>query len=120
MRRNPEAEILQRTFRDRLTVERKMTVQDPDTGESLQESYVVYDGIPCAYSQKANQTPERQETHGVRRMDSTIFTQPGIFIQDNDVAVIITEAGQTFTGICGHTFGYISHGETPFAVEAMA
>lgn len=115
-----EAGILARTYRDRLTVIRKRTDMDPDTLESVEKEYVVYDGILCAYSQGGNNVPERQEVHSERKMESVIFTLPGVFLQDNDTAVVTTEAGQTFTGKTGHTFGYISHGETPFAVEAMA
>lgn len=119
MRKNREAEILAKTFYDRLTVARKRMVVDPVTQESVEVEEIVYDDIPCAYSQAGNNTPERKEYHSEKQMDSVIFAPPGIFLQDNDTATVVTEAGQTFTGKTGHTFGYISHGETPFAVEAM-
>ena len=41
----------------------------------------------------------------------------GVELLDKDKAVIVTEAGQQFTGMTGRTFGYISHGETPFTAE---
>ncbi len=120
MRRNREAAVLAGTYRDSLTVTRKRMTVDPDTLESVETQYVVYDGIRCAYSQSGNGAPERLDFHSEKQMDSVIFTLPGVFLQDNDTAVVVTEAGQTFTGKTGHTFGYVSHGETPFAVEEMA
>lgn len=120
MQRNREAGILAKTYHDRLTVTRKRMVVDPETLESVETDYVVYDGISCAYSQASNGAAERQEFHSEKKMDSVIFTLPGVFLQDNDMAVIVTQAGQTFKGKTGHTFGYVSHGETPFSVEEMA
>ena len=120
MRRNRESEILAKTYRDRLTVTRKKMEVDPETLESAETDYIVYDGIICAYSQSGNSSPERQEFHSEKKMDSVIFTLPGVFLQDNDIAVVTTEAGQVFKGKTGHTFGSVSHGETPFSVEETA
>lgn len=120
MRKNKEAAILEKTYHDRLTVTRKRMVVDPETLESVETDYIVYDNITCAYSQSGNNTPERQEFYSEKKMDSVIFTLPGVFLQDNDIAVVTTEAGQVFKGKTGHTFGYISHGETPFSVEETA
>lgn len=120
MRENREASILARTYRDRLTVTRKRTETDPDTLESVEKPYVVYEDIPCALSQSGGSVPERQEFHSEKKREPVIFTLPDVFLQDNDMALIITEAGQTFRGRTGHTFGYISHGETPFTVEGLA
>ena len=120
MRGSREAAILAKTYLDRLTVKRKRMETDPETLESVETEYVVYENVPCAFSQAGNNAPERQTVHSEKQMDSVIFTLPEVFLQDNDIAVVVTEAGQTFTGKTGHTFGYVSHGETPFGVEDMA
>lgn len=120
MRGNREAGILAQTYHDHLTVTRKKMVVDLETLESVESDYIVYDNIICAYSQSGNNAPERQEFHSEKKMDSVIFTLPSVFLQDNDIAVVTTEAGQVFKGKTGHTFGYVSHGETPFSVEEMA
>lgn len=119
MVRNREAEILAKTFRDRLTVYRKQPVLDPKTQGTVERENKVYENISCALSQGSNSTPEKQEFHSETQRDMVIFTAPGIELSDNDRVVVITEAGQMFDGITGKTFGYISHGETPFKVEKI-
>lgn len=117
MVRNREAGVLAKTFRDRMSVYRTRRVRDPETQGTVEKEVTVYEDIPCALSQKANDTPERQEFHSEKKRTHTVFTMPGVELLDKDKAVIITEAGQRFTGITGRTFGYISHGETPFTAE---
>lgn len=120
MRGGREAEILARTFRDRLTLYRKKRIRDPETDESLEREVPIYEDVLCALSQGSGSVPERQEFYSEQKRSAVIFTPPGIFMEDNDRAVIVTEAGQTYQGKTGRTFGYISHGETPFAPEEMA
>jgi len=114
-----EAEILAKTFRDRLSVYRKEMRTDPETQESREMEALVYENVICALSLSSVSVPERQEFHSEKKMSAVIFTPPGIFLKDNDRAVIITEAGQTYQGKTGKTFGYISHGEAPFEPEAV-
>lgn len=118
--RQSEAEILAKTYLDRMTVKRNVPETDPETQESRMVLQTVYEGEPCALSQKANNKPERQETHSEASMEAVIFSAPGIFLEDNDVVELQTEAGQMLWGKSGKTFGYISHGETTFYVEKMA
>lgn len=120
MLRNREADVLARTFRDRMSVYRTRRVRDPETQGTVEKEVPVYEGIPCAFSQKANDKPERQEFYSEKKRTHTVFTLPGVELLDNDRAVIITEAGQEFSGTTGRTFGYISHGETPFTAEDLA
>lgn len=120
MVRNREANVLAKTFRDRMSVYRTRRVRDPETQGTVEKKITIYENIPCALSQKANDTPERQEFHSEKKRTHTVFTLPGVELLDNDRAVIITEAGQEFSGTTGRTFGYISHGETPFTAEALA
>ena len=101
MVRNREANVLAKTFRDQMSVYRTRRVRDPETQGTVEKEILVYEDIPCALSQKGNDTPERQEFHSEKKRK----------------AVIVTEAGQQFTGMTGRTFGYISHGETPFTAE---
>ena len=117
MRGNQEAEILEKTFKDRLTVERRKLVKDPETNLSREISEIVYEKIACAVSQGGNSKPDRSEFHSESKFDAVLFTPPGVFLLENDKAEIITAAGQRFCGTTGRTFGYISHGETPFTME---
>lgn len=103
-----------------MTVYRKQPERNPETQETVEKEYTVYKDIICGLSQKTNNTPERQEFHSETKREHTIFTVPGVELLDNDRAVIVTEAGQRFEGITGKTFGYVSHGETPFSVERLA
>lgn len=117
MVRNRESELLARTFKDRLTVYRMELVRDPKTQGTVERESIVYEDIVCALSQGSNSTPEREEFHSDTQQSYVLFTMPGIELKDNDKAVVTTEAGQTFEGFTGRTFGYISHGETPFKTE---
>lgn len=119
MRQN-EAEILAKTYRDRMTVKRSVPEMDPETLESRMALKTVYEEEPCALSQKANNRPERQEAHSEASMEAVIFSRPGIFLEDNDVVELVTEAGQQLRGKSGKTFGYVSHGETTFYVDKLA
>lgn len=118
--RQSEAEILAQTYRDRMTVKRSVPEIDPVTQESRMVLQVVYEGEPCTLSQKANNKPERQEIHSEASIEAVIFSAPGIFLEDNDVVELRTEAGQILQGMSGKTFGYVSHGETTFYVERLA
>lgn len=116
---NREAAILAKTFRDHLTVYRKKRVKDPETLQTVEKEAAIYESVPCALSRGSNSKPDRQEFHSEKQFDAVLFTMPGIEMLDHDRAVAVTEAGQTFQGITGRTFGYISHGETPFSTEGM-
>ncbi len=119
MAENREAKILEKTYKDRLTVYRKKMGVNPDTLESRETEKAVYEEIKCALSQKNSSVPEQQEFYSKKQRSMVIFTSPGVFIQDNDRAVIQTEAGQLFQGKTGKTFAYSSHGETPFMPEGV-
>lgn len=116
---NGEAAILAKTFKDRMTVYRKKRVKDPKTLQTLEKEVSVYEGIPCALSKGSSSKPDRQEFHSEKQFEAVIFTMPGVEILNNDRVEIVTEAGQVFRGLTGRTFGYISHGETPFAMEGL-
>lgn len=117
MVKNREAGVLAKTFQDRMSVYRTRRVRDPQTQGTVEKEDTVYEDIPCALSQKANDTPQRQEFYSEKKQTHTIFTMPGVELADKDRVVITTEAGQHFDGTTGRTFCYISHGETPFTAE---
>lgn len=119
MRGKREAEILAKTFADHLTAYRKEMRIDPETQESREKEILIYENVICALSQSGVNVPERKEFHSEKQMNAVIFTPPGIFLKDNDRVVINTLSGQCFCGKTGKTFAYISHGETPFAPEAV-
>lgn len=115
-----EAVVLQRTYRDRLTVIRGVPAVD-DSGESIRKERIVYEGIPCALSKNTAESPKREDNRRVSDAEHVIFAAPDIQMADMDKAVIATESGQVFRGVCGRTFVYAcSHGETPFRIEEMA
>lgn len=113
-----EAEILAKTLRDHLTAYRKQKVMDTETLQTLEKEILVYENIPCALSKGGNNRPDRQEFHSEKQFEAVIFAAPEIELLDHDRIVITTETGQVFDGITGKTFKYVSHSETPFAVES--
>lgn len=115
-----EAAILQKTYRDKLTVIRGVPAVD-ETGESVRNETIVYEKIPCALSKSTVESPKREDNRRVSDAEHVIFATPDIQMADMDKAVITTESGQVFRGVCGRTFAYAgSHGETPFLIEEMA
>lgn len=115
-----EAQILVKTYRDRLYVARRQPVTD-ESGESVMRDMPVYEDVPCALSSGSAGAAERED--GRRKSDNemVIFAGPGILMKEMDRAVVRTRAGQTFQGVTGRTFSYAgSHGETPLRVESMA
>lgn len=119
MLRNLEAKLLAKTFKDRMSAYRKRAKRDEATQATVEEEECIYENIICALSKGSSNTPERQEFHSETNRGSIIFTMPGIELLDNDRVLISTEAGQVFEGITGRTFGYASHGETPFSEERI-
>lgn len=113
-------EILQKTYRDKLTVVRGSPGVD-ESGESIRRETVVYDQIPCALSQDSTGSPKREDNRRVSDTEHVIFAAPDIRMEEMDKVTVVTEAGQVFRGRSGRTFAYAgSHGETPFYIEEMA
>ena len=54
-RKKKEADLLQKTYHDRLTVVRKRLGRDPQTQESVELEEVVYKDVLCALSQSGEQ-----------------------------------------------------------------
>lgn len=114
------AEILRRTYRDKLTVVRGSPGVD-DSGESVWEETAAYDSIPCALSLKSTGLPKREGSRRVSDTEHVIFAAPDIRMEDMDKVTVVTEAGQVFRGRSGRTYVYAgSHGETPLYIEEMA
>ena len=115
-----EAEILQKTYKDKLTVIRGFPGVD-ESGESVRKNIKVYENVPCALSQGSPGTPKREDNRRVSDAEHVIFTAPDIQIVDMDRVTVVTQAGQVLRGVCGRTFVYAgSHGETHFYIEEMA
>ena len=68
MRGKKEADLLQKTYHDRLTVVRKRLGRDPQTQESVELEEVVYKDVLCALSQSGNNKPDRQEYKGIKEV----------------------------------------------------
>lgn len=118
-RKGRAADILERTYKDRLTVTRKTAVEDKETGETMFRDTAVYGDIPCALSSSGNTAPEQNGNHQRRKDEMVLFAGPGYFLQAGDRVNIRTEAGQEITGESGRTFTYPDHGETPIKVEKI-
>lgn len=113
------AEILRKTYWDKLTVVRGSPGVD-GSGESVRKETKVYENVPCALSQGSSGSPKREGSRRVSDTEHVIFTSPDIQIVDMDRATVVTQAGQVLRGVCGRTFVHAgSHGETPFHIEEM-
>lgn len=113
------AEILRKTYRDKLTVSRGFPGMD-ESGESVRKETKVYENVPCALSKGSSSSLEREDNRRVSDTEHVIFTSPDVQIVDMDRATVVTQAGQVLRGVCGRTFIYAgSHGETPFYIEEM-
>lgn len=114
------AEILRKTYRDKLTVVRGSPGVD-ESGESIRKETVIYDNVPCALSQNSTGSPKREDNRRVSDAEHVIFAAPDIRMEEMDKVIIATEAGPVYRGRTGRTFAYAgSHGETPFYIEEMA
>ncbi len=115
-----EAQILSKTYRDRLTVIRKQH-EVAESGESVLKDVIIYNDVPCALSKGGLGTPEKDENRRTADYDMTIFAAPEVVMKDMDSIVVQTPSGQVFKGVSGRTFSYAgSHGETPVRIETMA
>jgi len=115
-----EAQILAKTYQDRLTVKRKRQIEKK-SGESTFEEVTVYENIRCALSRSGSGSPQKDGNKRVIDQEMTIFAGPEILMKDMDSATVETPAGQIFKGHTGRTFAYAgSHGETVFKIETLA
>lgn len=115
-----EAKILERTYKDRMSVSRSMAVQD-ENGESVWKPGRVYEDIPCALSKTSSSVPDKTDVRRTVANEMMIFAPPEVLLQDMDRVSIVTQAGQIFSGIAGRTVSYAgSHGETPMKTEGIA
>lgn len=115
-----EARILERTYRDRMTVHRNLPSQD-ENGETVWKLEAVCEDVPCALSKSSSGTPEKTDVRRTVEDEMMIFASPDIVLQYMDHITVVNEAGQTFTGIAGKTVVYAgSHGETPMKIEGLA
>ena len=113
------AEILRRTYRDKLTVVRGTPGVD-ESGESIRKETVVYDNVPCALS-KGSSSLKREDNRRASDAEHVVFAAPDIRMEEMDRVTVVTQAGQAYRGRSGRTFSYAgSHGETPFYIEGMA
>lgn len=116
-----EAEILESTYYDSLTVFRKETYIDKNTRESKERETMVYDAIPCALSQSKNDVPLREDVKFEKSEEYVLFTNPAIRMEADDRAVILTQTGESYEGRTGRTLVYASsHGETKIQIEGIA
>lgn len=115
-----EAKILEKTYHDRLTVTRKTMCIDEETKESKYPDTVVYENIKCGLSNSTNKASSKEEYYHKLENEKMIFSPPGIEMQSNDCAVVITEMGQVWKGRTGKTFIYPSHGETELKLEEIS
>lgn len=115
-----EAQILEKTYKDKMNVCRGKSYVDED-GESRIKNIVVYENTPCALSSGSMGKPELQDHRRTVDREMTIFAAPDVLLKDMDVVTVITQAGQVFRGRSGRTFSFAgSHGETSFLMEDMA
>ena len=119
--KNREARILEKTYRDSLTVKRRIPVTDDTTQETVMKETVIHENVKCGLSTSGTAAPEKDDENHRHTVEDnfTIFTVPDIFCIAGDIAVVVTELGQTYIGTCGKSMGYVSHMQTPFLVERV-
>lgn len=116
-----EAKILEKTYKDKLTVFRQESYINKETGESKEREIALYKDIPCALSQSKSNIPKREEQSSLSSNEYMIYTAPEVMLFDNDHVLITTAAGLVYDGLSGRTFIYPeSHGETKLIVEKTA
>lgn len=114
------AKILQKTYRDKLTVVRGSPGVD-ESGESIRKEAVIYENVSCALSQKSTGSPKREDNRRISDTEHVLFAAPEIQMVEMDRVTVVTEAGPVYRGRTGRTFSYAgSHGETPLYIEEMA
>ena len=121
MKRNQmrEAKTLAKTYYDRLDVYRYQLIKDGDSGETRQKKILVYKNQKFAVSMSGNEAPERGTVVDDSSSTYTLFTDPEIRMQENDLVVIRTFSGQIYEGRTGKTYVAISHGETSLKVDKI-
>ena len=112
-----EKRILEKTYYDRMDSYRYRLVKDADTGETRQERTQIYENRKCALSQSGNDAPEKGTITDYSKSKYTLFADPGIQLQENDLVVVRTASGQTYEGRTGRTYVVLNHGETPLKIE---
>lgn len=108
---NREARILEKTYKDSLTVYRKEVKKAANGGSTLVDK-AVYNSLPCGLSRGIEDAPERDSIVGRSSIEYHIFTSPEIEMLENDTAVVTTSSGQIYRGTTSRTHKYSSHGET--------
>ncbi len=115
-----EAQILAKTYHDRLSVTRRQLATD-ESGESIMQDMDVYKDVPCALSGGSGSAAQREDGRRVSDKEMVIFAGPEILMKEMDQAVVRTQAGQVFRGVTGRTCSYAcSHSETVLRLESMA
>lgn len=112
-----EKRILDKTYYDRMDGYRYRLVKDADSGETRQERIRIYENRRCALSLSGNDAPEEGTITDSSTSKYTLFADPGIQLQENDVVVVRTASGPVYEGQSGRTYVVLNHGETPIKVE---
>lgn len=112
-----EKRILDKTYYDRMDGYRYRLVKDAESGETRQERVRIYENRRCALSLSGNDAPEEGTITDSSTSKYTLFADPGIQLQENDVVVIRTASGPVYEGRSGRTYVVFNHGETPVKIE---
>mgnify|MGYP001034936474 FL=1 len=112
-----EKRILEKIYYDRMDGYRYRLVKDADSEETRQERVQIYENRRCALSLSGNDAPEEGTITDSSTSKYTLFADPGIQLQENDVVVIRTASGPVYEGRSGRTYVVLNHGETPVKIE---
>lgn len=112
-----EKRILEKIYYDRMDRYRYRLVKDADSEETRQERVQIYENRRCALSLSGNDAPEEGTITDSSTSKYTLFADPGIQLQENDVVVIRTASGPVYEGRSGRTYVVLNHGETPVKIE---
>ncbi|WP_129599520.1 hypothetical protein [Anaerophilus nitritogenes] len=106
-----EADILNSTYFDKMTVYRKetITVDYEDKDMNIE----VYKDIPCSLDYSASNNTNQTETANIIKYNPIIFCSPDLEIKAGDTIIVIIENGQKRKLKTGEYIYYPSHLEIP-------
>lgn len=105
-----EKDILEATYFDTCTVERKQKIKNPITGVTEATLVKVYENIKCALSKMDNQIIENGDT-GKLIYNHKLFHNPKYDILKGDIVTVST-MGKISVYLASEGFSYPSHIET--------
>lgn len=114
-----EAEILEQTYFDKVTVKRVQKVVNEDTGITETKLVTVYEDVKCAVSVKKSRSAREipsDEVPGIVILNE-LFINPSYMINTGDTLEITFFDGRKDVYLASKGFYYYSHAEIPIVLK---